>query len=271
MPTMRISPDLEMFYRLDEFTDPWTKPETILFIHGVADNSGVWFGWVPHLGRHFRLLRPDMRGFAQSTPMPADHAWSLDRLRDDFITLLDNLGIERVHLVGAKLGGMTSLHIAATRPERVISAVVMSTPVSSKQIPTANNPTFQAAFRDKGVEPWVWMNHHKRLGSEAPDEMKQWWARSMVESGHYSSLVGVLRAEGSLEIEHELNEIRCPVLAIATEGSTLGSKEHIDAWRQHIAHLEFEVLPGNAYHVAATHSDKAAQTALAFLLRHSTR
>ena len=57
----------------------------------------------------------------------------------------------------------------------------------------------------------------------------------------------------------------------ATEGSTLGSREHIEAWRQHIAHLEFEVLPGNAYHVAATHSDKAAQAALAFISRHSAR
>ena len=271
MPTVRVSPDLDMFYQLDEFSDPWKQSEVILFIHGVADNGSVWFAWVPHLGRHFRLLRPDMRGFARSTPMPADHAWSLDRLRDDFIALLDNLGIERVHLVGAKLGGMTSLHIAATRPERVISAVVMSTPVSSMQIPTANNPTFQAAFREKGVEPWVWMNHHKRLGSESSDEMKKWWARSMVESGHYSTLVGVIRAEGTLEIEHELKQIRCPVLAIATEGSVLGSREQIEAWRQHIPHLESVTFPGDAYHVAAAHPDKAAEAALSFLLRHFAR
>lgn len=268
MPTMHINRDLEMFYRFDDFTDPWKKSEVVLFLHGVADNGGVWFGWVPHFGRHFRLLRPDMRGFGQSTPMPPDFQWSLDRLRDDFIALLDGLGIERVHLVGAKLGGMTSLHIAATLPERIISATVMSTPVSSKQIPTANNPAFQAAFRDKGVEPWVWMNHHKRLGSESSDAMKQWWARSMVESGHHSTLVGIMRAEGTLEIEHELKEIRCPVLAIATEGSVLGSNEQIRAWQQHITRPDVVILPGDAYHVAAAHPDQAAAAALAFILRN---
>ena len=29
MPTLK-SPDLEMHYVIDDFTDPWTKPETIL-------------------------------------------------------------------------------------------------------------------------------------------------------------------------------------------------------------------------------------------------
>jgi pimeloyl-ACP methyl ester carboxylesterase len=269
MPTLRIDDDLEMFYRVDDFTDPWKTSEVVLFLHGVADNGGVWFGWVPHLGRHFRLVRPDMRGFGRSSPMPEDFPWPLDRLRDDYLALLDHLDIERVHLVGAKLGGMLSLHTAATRPDRVRSATVMSTPVSSRQIPTANNPAFQAAFREKGVEAWVWMNHHRRLGSESPDAMKEWWARSMVASGPLSTLTGMIRAESRLEIEHELKDIRCPTLAIATEGSALGSAEQIASWRQHMAHPEIVILPGDAYHVAAAHADEAAAAALAFIRRHS--
>jgi sulfite oxidase len=30
MPTFRPSPDLDMHYEVDDFTDPWLKPETIL-------------------------------------------------------------------------------------------------------------------------------------------------------------------------------------------------------------------------------------------------
>ena len=92
----------------------------------------------------------------------------------------------------------------------------------------------------------------------------------MLASGHHSTLKGIIRAEGSLEIEHELKQIRCPVLAIATEGSALGSPGQIDAWRKHIPQLEAVTFPGNAYHVAAAQSDKAAQAALPFLLRHSS-
>lgn len=40
MPTTRISPDLEMHYLLDDYTDPWREADTILMLHGNAE-SGV--------------------------------------------------------------------------------------------------------------------------------------------------------------------------------------------------------------------------------------
>src|SRR5258706_148068 len=53
MPIIRIAPDLEMHYLVDDFTDPWREAQTILLLHGNAESSAVWFGWVPQLGRHF--------------------------------------------------------------------------------------------------------------------------------------------------------------------------------------------------------------------------
>jgi pimeloyl-ACP methyl ester carboxylesterase len=77
LPTVRIGDALTMYYELDDYTDPWTTPETILLIHGVADTSRSWFAWVPQLARRFRVLRPDLRGFGQSSLPPPDHQWSL--------------------------------------------------------------------------------------------------------------------------------------------------------------------------------------------------
>ena len=70
MPSFRPSPDLEMHYVVDDFTDPWTQPETVLMLHGNAESGLAWWAWVPTLARHYRVVRPDMRGFGQSTPMP---------------------------------------------------------------------------------------------------------------------------------------------------------------------------------------------------------
>ena len=39
MPNFRPSPDLDMHYEVDDFTDPWRKPETILMLHGAAESS----------------------------------------------------------------------------------------------------------------------------------------------------------------------------------------------------------------------------------------
>src|SRR5215212_5381991 len=128
MPTARITPDLEMHYEVDDYTDPWTQPETVLLLHGNAESAAMWFGWVPTLARHFRVVRTDMRGFARSTPMPRDYKWTLDRVIDDFVILMDQLKIARFHLVGAKIAGTIARRFAARFPERVQTLTLVGVP-----------------------------------------------------------------------------------------------------------------------------------------------
>ena len=69
MPIFKVTSDLDMFYRIDDFADPWRSHETVLMLHGNAESSSAWFAWVPTLAREYRVVRPDMRGFGDSTPM----------------------------------------------------------------------------------------------------------------------------------------------------------------------------------------------------------
>ena len=103
MPELRLDDGCLLHYTIDDYTDPWRETESILLLHGLGESGAVWFGWVPQLARRMRVIRPDMRGFGASTPMPAGFAWSVERLVADFIALIDALGCARVHLVGAKL------------------------------------------------------------------------------------------------------------------------------------------------------------------------
>ena len=72
MPSFRPTHDLDMHYEVDDFTDPWTHPETVLMLHGNAESGLAWWRWVPKLSPHYRVVRPDMRGFGQSSPMPRE-------------------------------------------------------------------------------------------------------------------------------------------------------------------------------------------------------
>src|SRR2546430_8295678 len=105
MPTLHIPPNLDVHYVVDDYTDPWRQPATILLLHGNAESSAAWYGWVPQLAPWYRVVRPDMRGFGASTPMPRDFPWTLDLIIDDFCRLMDTLEVERFHLIGAKIGG----------------------------------------------------------------------------------------------------------------------------------------------------------------------
>ncbi len=128
MPTLSVTPRAELFYQVDDYTDPWRKPETILLCHGNNESHRAWYGWVPHLARHYKVVRPDMRGFGDSTPMARDFPWTLDIVINDYLALMDHLGIERFHLVGAKIGGVINRAFAARHPHRVHTLTVVGSP-----------------------------------------------------------------------------------------------------------------------------------------------
>src|SRR5947207_1665166 len=128
MPTLHIPPSLDLHYLVDDYTDPWRTPGTILLLHGNAESSAAWYAWVPQLAHRYRVVRPDMRGFGASTPMPREFPWTLDIIIDDFCRLMDALGVERFHLVGAKIGGTIARAFAARRPARLRTLTVVGTP-----------------------------------------------------------------------------------------------------------------------------------------------
>ncbi len=39
MPYLELSPDFRLFYKIDDYTDPWAHPETVLFVHGFTENT----------------------------------------------------------------------------------------------------------------------------------------------------------------------------------------------------------------------------------------
>ncbi len=266
MPQFRPSPDLDMHYRVDDFTDPWRQPATVLMLHGNAESGLAWYAWVPKLAREFRVVRPDMRGFGESSAMPADHAWTLDRLTDDFCLLMDHLGIARFHLVGAKIGGTIARAFAARRPERVMTLTVVGTPPPFRVGAAERVPELIHDFQTHGVEYWARQNMGDRLGSDFPPEGVEWWTKFMGRTA-VSTQMGFMGTIACADITADLPKIACPTLVITTEQSGLGTVDQTRAWQQRIPDSELVVLQGNSYHVAATHAGPAADATLDFIAR----
>ena len=170
MPTFQASPDAQLHYLVDDFADPWRDSETILLLHGNAESGMAWYGWVPSLARRFRVVRPDMRGFGASTPMPRDFPWTLDIVIDDFVRLMDSLGVERFHLVGAKIGGTIARAFAARRGERVMTLTVVGTPPPMREGAAERAPELADEFERDGVEHWARRTMAGRLGGTFPAE-----------------------------------------------------------------------------------------------------
>jgi 3-oxoadipate enol-lactonase len=268
MPTLHIPPSLDLHYLVDDYTDPWRTPGTILLLHGNAESSAAWYAWVPRLAHRYRVVRPDMRGFGASTPMPRDFPWTLDILIDDFCRLMDVLGVERFHLVGAKIGGTIARAFAARRPTRIRTLTVVGTPPPYRMGAEARLPALTEAFEQQGVEPWARQSMAGRLGSTFPPEGVAWWATFMGRTA-VSTQLGFMNTIACADIRADVPKIACPTLVITTEGSGLATVDDTLAWQQTIPDSELLVLPGDSYHVAASDAAQCAQATLEFIERRA--
>ena len=79
---------LTVAYTIDDFTDPWSTPDTLVMLHAAMGSSRRFYAWVPHLAREFRVVRPDLRGHGASG-IPGHDALTLERLARDVIDLAE--------------------------------------------------------------------------------------------------------------------------------------------------------------------------------------
>ncbi len=93
-----------------------------------TDDSPVWGHWIRALSRRFRYVRYDPRGCGLSDRDLAGHDLTdLNLWIDDLGRVVDDLGEDRVALLGVSQGGPVAVGFAARYPERVSHLILYGT------------------------------------------------------------------------------------------------------------------------------------------------
>ncbi|MGE5526660.1 MAG: alpha/beta fold hydrolase [Rhodospirillaceae bacterium] len=261
MPYLQV-PDCKLHYTIDDHTDPWTKPQTVLFVHGFTESTEAWRQWVPHFSRRFRVLRIDQRGFGQSTPMAKDYRVTTERYVEDLATVIRELAGGRAHVVGGKSGGISVMALAATHPELVSTISVSCSPVT---------PPDAAGWLDEmerdGIRSWAKRTQRDRMGSQMPDAGIEWWSDLMGKTA-LSTAHAYLRWVSAIDIREDIKRIQCPTLVIGTDTKRRG-RQVFEGWQKTIPSSELAILPLDGYHAAATDPDMTARITREFIERRS--
>jgi 3-oxoadipate enol-lactonase len=257
-----LEPGVAMAYAVDDCTDPWRAPETVVLVHGLAESGEAWRAWLPHLVRRYRVVRPDQRGYGRSTSMHEDFRYTLELLAADLEKLAAATGAGRVHLVGAKIGATVCAHLAASRPSLVRTLTLIGLPVQGPK----SRAEWIERIRRNGVRAWARMTMEERLGSEATPDMLEGWSDLMGRTAP-GTLIAFMASVGSFVVTADLPRIACPVLAITSD-----SKRHpvaeAEAWRRKVRQSELVVIPGDGYHASAVRPDECARATVDFIARH---
>jgi len=130
MPLMTRAGQPAIHYAVDDFTDPWRNAPVLILQHGNGRHGGFWYRWIPHLARHYRVVRPDMRGLGQSgRDFDLARELTLDALIDDLKDLIAELGTRNVHFCGESMGGILGSVLTALHPEMIRTLTIVATPV----------------------------------------------------------------------------------------------------------------------------------------------
>ncbi|WP_033296044.1 4,5:9,10-diseco-3-hydroxy-5,9,17-trioxoandrosta-1(10),2-diene-4-oate hydrolase [Amycolatopsis jejuensis] len=100
---------------------------TVLLLHGGGPGASAWSNFgrnLPVFGKAYRTLAIDQPGFGLSDK-PAEHPQYFRHSADAVVELMDELGIERAHLVGNSLGAGAAVRLALNHPDRAGRLVLM--------------------------------------------------------------------------------------------------------------------------------------------------
>lgn len=112
---------LTLHYR--DYAGPADRPP-VLCLHGLTRNARDFENLAGRLAGEWRVIAVDFRGrgLSDHDPLPARYLPPTYAL--DVMQLLDELGIEKAVFVGTSLGGLVTMIVAATAPQRIAGAVL---------------------------------------------------------------------------------------------------------------------------------------------------
>jgi pimeloyl-ACP methyl ester carboxylesterase len=224
----------------------------ILLVMGLGGQLTLWPDeFVDALNdRGFRTIRYDNRDVGLSTRfdaagvpnlkwmfvkaaigLPVRGAYGLADMAADGMALLDALGVERAHIVGASMGGMIAQHIAARYPDRVLSLTSIMSTTGNRRLPRARKEAMQVlANRPMGGDPEEMIAYSMRAarvigspGYPAEEDRLQRRVRADYERGFYPQ--GVARQMAAIVADGDrramLKGVKAPTLVIHGEDDPL--------------------------------------------------
>ena len=228
--------DVELCY--EPFGDP-DRP-TVLLVMGLGTQMIGWHAdFCRELAdRGFHVIRYDNRDVGRSThlsdrPPPKTREIITRRIRkppylladmaDDGVGLLDQLGIESAHIVGASMGGMIAQTIAAQHPDRALSLVSIMSSTGSRWSGQAAPRVLPVFFQKPATSKEDYQERlvklFKLIGSPGferdDDELRELagvgWDRGIDPAG-FARQLGAVIASGHRAAD--LKRIRVPTLVI---------------------------------------------------------
>jgi 3-oxoadipate enol-lactonase len=264
METLVTRDKQNIAYYVDDFTEPWTKPETLVLLHPAMGNSQRWFRWMPRLATKYRVVRMDLRGHgASQSPKPSDD-FSLKHLVDDVVELLDHLRVQSAHIVGNSAGGYVAQQLAIHHPSRVKTLASYGATPGLKH---SHAPTWVPKIKEIGLKKFLSDTIHERFDENADPENVKWFIEQ-AGSNDPAFMARFVLHMCEHDFMDELPKITCPTMIVAAGRESIGHASAYGDMQKRIAGSELIYYDTAGHNICDGYPERGCSNLLAFLAKH---
>lgn len=263
METFNTPDGSRVAYYVDDFTEPWREPETVLLLHAAMGNAERWFRWMPALTARYRVVRMELRGHgASQVPRPQDE-FSLAHLVDDAVQLLDLLGVERAHVVGNSAGGYVGQQLAIGHGDRVRTLALFGATPGLKH---SHALTWIPRVKEVGLRRFLAETIDERFDASADPKLVAWFIEQ-AGSNDPDFIARFVTHMTTHDFMDELPRIACPTLIVAAGRERIGHASAYGEMHRRIAGSELRLFDTGAHNICDGHALECVEMLLDFLAR----
>lgn len=254
----------KLYYEVVDLVAPWeSRPETIIFHHGIGAGPGIWTEWLPQLIGRYRVVSFDMRGSGRSNVAAPTFKWSLDLLSKDVIAIADAVGTQRPHLVGESIGGTIALHCAINNPGRVATLTISNG--ADFGAPLQRVHEWQKQIDEQGIRAWSDQFMRDRFYDGALEEAKRAWFARQQETWQRDSILNALGVLVGTDLRAKLPAVTCPVLLLHGDTSPFIPVSVMVAMHAALPDSRLQVFAHARHGLPFSHARQCAESLKEFL------
>ena len=218
--------------------------EPVILVHGFSVNMELQWGQpgvLRELAKDYQVIAIDNRGHGQSDKPHDPEAYGTEMV-EDVVRLMDELEIDKAHVVGYSMGGFITNKLIATHPDRLLSATLGGAGWSREndEVLQLLDTLADSLEEKRSVGPLI-----ARLtpeGQPAPSEEQiRFFDQMMLALNDPDALAAVARGLKQLTVEEKsLRSNRVPTLALIGEVDPL--KTGVDELRGVMDNLRIVVI-----------------------------
>ncbi|HMI81002.1 MAG TPA: alpha/beta hydrolase [Solirubrobacterales bacterium] len=264
------------------YAEAGSGDDVVLCLHGWPQHWYEWRHLMPALADRHRVIALDLRGFGWSEA-PRD-GYEKENMADDVLAVLDELGLERVKLVGHDWGGWIGFLLALREPQRFERFLVLNIVPPWVHTRAVAGHLWRFWYQQVVLTPGLGYRLHRggtfiRKILVGGSTVKSVWSEEDL-AAFADNLAEPARARAGVQLYRVFNlretlpivrgrygdaRLTVPTLMVFGEDDFVLRPSMLAGYQRHAPEMQVELVPGCGHFIADEMPDLVAEKARAFL------